>query len=67
MSHRVCSSLDSNLGEIFDTNVRFIATGINYSSWALVNFIFNHFIRRRFFAWWTKYSTSFYSSPMMFY
>ncbi|KAJ5546140.1 hypothetical protein N7494_003725 [Penicillium frequentans] len=32
------------------------ATGINYSSWALVNFIFNHFIRRRFFAWWTKYN-----------
>ncbi|GMG13730.1 unnamed protein product [Aspergillus oryzae var. brunneus] len=32
------------------------ATGINYSSWALVNFIFNHFIKRRFFAWWTKYN-----------
>ncbi|KAJ5620322.1 hypothetical protein N7510_004306 [Penicillium lagena] len=32
------------------------ATGINYSSWALVNFIFNYFIRRRFFAWWTKYN-----------
>ncbi|KAE8356743.1 OPT oligopeptide transporter protein-domain-containing protein [Aspergillus coremiiformis] len=32
------------------------ATGINYSSWALVNFIFNHFIKRRYFAWWTKYN-----------
>ncbi|CDM35740.1 hypothetical protein DTO013E5_10159 [Penicillium roqueforti] len=32
------------------------ATGINYSSWALVNFAFNHFIKRRFFAWWTKYN-----------
>ncbi|CAG8093190.1 unnamed protein product [Penicillium olsonii] len=33
-----------------------IATGINYSSWAVVNFIFNHFIKRRFFAWWKKYN-----------
>lgn len=32
------------------------ATGINYSSWALVNFIFNHFIKHHFFAWWTKYN-----------
>ncbi|KAL5360526.1 small oligopeptide transporter [Aspergillus floccosus] len=32
------------------------ATGINYSSWAMVNFAFNHFIKRRFFAWWTKYN-----------
>lgn len=32
------------------------ATGINYSSWALVNFIFNHIIYRKFFAWWTKYN-----------
>ncbi|CAI7641429.1 unnamed protein product [Penicillium pancosmium] len=32
------------------------ATGINYSSWALVNFLFNHFLRRKFFAWWTKYN-----------
>lgn len=33
------------------------ATGINYSSWALVNFIFNHIIYRKFFAWWTKYNS----------
>ncbi|CAG7956299.1 unnamed protein product [Penicillium salamii] len=32
------------------------ATGINYSSWALVNYIFNHFIKRRYFTWWTKYN-----------
>ncbi|GLA43108.1 hypothetical protein AnigIFM63309_000834 [Aspergillus niger] len=32
------------------------ATGINYSSWALVNFAFNHFIKKRFFAWWKKYN-----------
>ena len=32
------------------------ATGINYSSWALVNVIFNFWIFRRFFAWWTKYN-----------
>ncbi|KAJ5033012.1 uncharacterized protein L3040_009597 [Drepanopeziza brunnea f. sp. 'multigermtubi'] len=32
------------------------ATGINYSSWALVNIIFNHWIKKRFFAWWSKYN-----------
>ncbi|KAL2011109.1 hypothetical protein VTN00DRAFT_3827 [Thermoascus crustaceus] len=32
------------------------ATGINYSSWAIINFTFNHYIKRRFFAWWTKYN-----------
>lgn len=32
------------------------ATGINYSSWALVNYIFNHWIKGRFFSWWTKYN-----------
>ncbi|KAK7536973.1 small oligopeptide transporter, OPT family [Phyllosticta citribraziliensis] len=32
------------------------ATGINYSSWALVNYIFNAHLRRKFFAWWTKYN-----------
>lgn len=35
------------------------ATGINYSSWALVNIIFNHWIKRRFFAWWCKYLVCF--------
>ncbi|KAI9839138.1 MAG: hypothetical protein M1819_003131 [Sarea resinae] len=32
------------------------ATGINYSSWALVNFIFNHIIYKRYFSWWMKYN-----------
>ncbi|EME38617.1 hypothetical protein DOTSEDRAFT_91998 [Dothistroma septosporum NZE10] len=32
------------------------ATGINYSSWAIVNLIFNHWIKNRFFAWWAKYN-----------
>jgi OPT family oligopeptide transporter len=32
------------------------ATGINYSSWALVNYIFNQYIYRKFFGWWTKYN-----------
>lgn len=32
------------------------ATGINYSSWALVNFIFNQVLFKKFFAWWTKYN-----------
>jgi hypothetical protein len=32
------------------------ATGINYSSWALVNVIFNHWLKRKWFAWWSKYN-----------
>lgn len=32
------------------------ATGINYSSWALVNLVFNGWIKRRFFSWWAKYN-----------
>jgi len=32
------------------------ATGINYSSWALVNIIFNFWLKKRFFAWWSKYN-----------
>ncbi|OAA55787.1 small oligopeptide transporter [Niveomyces insectorum RCEF 264] len=32
------------------------ATGINYSSWYIVNVIFNKIIYKRFHAWWTKYN-----------
>ncbi|KAI0596361.1 small oligopeptide transporter [Biscogniauxia sp. FL1348] len=32
------------------------ATGINYSSWYIVNLIFNKIIYNRFYAWWTKYN-----------
>ncbi|KAK4495351.1 hypothetical protein PRZ48_013682 [Zasmidium cellare] len=32
------------------------ATGINYSSWAMVNLFFNHWIKDKFFAWWAKYN-----------
>jgi len=32
------------------------ATGINYSSWALVNVIFNKWIKGRWFPWWSKYN-----------
>lgn len=32
------------------------ATGINYSSWALVNALFNRLVFRRAFAWWSKYN-----------
>ncbi|MCJ1313528.1 hypothetical protein MMC25_007207 [Agyrium rufum] len=32
------------------------ATGLNFSVWALVCFIFNYIIRRRAFAWWGKYT-----------
>ncbi|RDW87223.1 small oligopeptide transporter-like protein [Coleophoma crateriformis] len=32
------------------------ATGINYSSWAAVNLIFNWWIKKRWFAWWTKFN-----------
>ncbi|KAI0014757.1 OPT family small oligopeptide transporter [Xylariomycetidae sp. FL0641] len=32
------------------------ATGINYSSWYIVNLIFNKLIYTKFRAWWTKYN-----------
>lgn len=32
------------------------ATAINYVPWAGVGFIFQYFIRRRYFSWWTKYN-----------
>lgn len=34
------------------------ATGVNFSSWWVVNVLFNGWVRRRKPAWWTKYSTS---------
>lgn len=32
------------------------ASGINYSSWAIVGFIFNFCIRRYHFRWWMRYN-----------
>ncbi|KAI9861905.1 MAG: hypothetical protein M1813_004973 [Trichoglossum hirsutum] len=32
------------------------ATGLNFSVWAIVCFLFNYLIRRRAPAWWTKYT-----------
>jgi hypothetical protein len=32
------------------------ATGINYTSYILVGFVFQFWIRRRYFAWWSKVS-----------
>ena len=32
------------------------ATGINYSSWFLVAFVFQYLIRKRNFAWWSKFN-----------
>ncbi|EJF56838.1 OPT oligopeptide transporter [Dichomitus squalens] len=32
------------------------ATGINYSSWFLVGFIFQFLVRRRNFVWWSKFN-----------
>ena len=32
------------------------ATGINYSSWFAVGFVFQYLIRRRNFAWWSKFN-----------
>ncbi|KAG9002777.1 hypothetical protein FRB93_011379 [Tulasnella sp. JGI-2019a] len=32
------------------------ATGLNYVPWAIVGFIFQFFVRRRYFSWWTKYN-----------
>jgi OPT family oligopeptide transporter len=43
------------------------ATGINYTSWALVNWVFNGYIKAKFFAWWTKYNVCyFFHSPFFF-
>ncbi|KAH6910295.1 OPT oligopeptide transporter protein-domain-containing protein [Coprinopsis sp. MPI-PUGE-AT-0042] len=32
------------------------ATGINYSSWFLVGFMFQYIVRKRNFAWWSKFN-----------
>jgi hypothetical protein len=32
------------------------ATGINYSSWFAVAFIFQYWIRKKNFAWWSKFN-----------
>ncbi|KAF8700923.1 hypothetical protein AX14_000602 [Amanita brunnescens Koide BX004] len=32
------------------------ATGINYSSWFLVGFVFQYLLRKRNFAWWSKFN-----------
>jgi len=32
------------------------ATAINYVPWAIVGFIFQYVVRRRHFAWWSKYN-----------
>ncbi|KAG2015329.1 peptide transporter MTD1 [Coprinopsis cinerea AmutBmut pab1-1] len=32
------------------------ATGINYSSWFLVGFMFQYLVRKRNFAWWSKFN-----------
>jgi hypothetical protein len=32
------------------------ATGINYSSWFAVGFVFQFIVRKRNFAWWSKYN-----------
>jgi len=32
------------------------ATALNYAPWAIVGFIFQYVLRRRHFAWWTKYN-----------
>ncbi|KAI0882943.1 small oligopeptide transporter [Annulohypoxylon maeteangense] len=32
------------------------ASGINYSSWYIVNLVFNKIIYKKFYAWWTKYN-----------
>jgi hypothetical protein len=32
------------------------ATGINYSSWFAIGFIFQYLIRKKNFAWWSKFN-----------
>ncbi|KAI9462115.1 OPT oligopeptide transporter [Boletus coccyginus] len=31
-------------------------TGLNFIPWAIVGFIFNYHVRRRYFSWWVKYN-----------
>lgn len=40
------------------TGVQYLppATGINYSSWFLVGFIFQYLVRRKNFAWWSRFN-----------
>jgi len=40
------------------------ASAVNYVPWAIVGFIFQYFIRRRHFSWWTKYNCE--SSVLVF-
>jgi hypothetical protein len=47
------------------------ATLLNYVTWVLVCFVFNNFIRRRHYGWWSKYnceypSLRFVKRPMLF-
>jgi OPT oligopeptide transporter protein len=37
------------------------ATPLNYVPWVLVCFLFNYVIRRRHFAWWSKYNCDYAS------
>ena len=32
------------------------ASAVNYVPWAIVGFVFQYVVRRRHFAWWTKYN-----------
>lgn len=41
------------------------ATGISFSSWWIVNLIFNGVLRRRKPAWWSKYSMFIVSSSLL--
>ncbi|KAG9310425.1 OPT oligopeptide transporter protein-domain-containing protein [Chiua virens] len=46
-----------NFPVIFNgTNLIPPATALNFIPWALVGFIFQFFVRRRYFAWWAKYN-----------
>ncbi|KAI7237892.1 small oligopeptide transporter, OPT family [Hortaea werneckii] len=41
---------------VYSSSVIWGLIGINYSSWALTNLIFNHWIKNKFFPWWAKYN-----------
>ncbi|KAI7636157.1 small oligopeptide transporter, OPT family, partial [Hortaea werneckii] len=41
---------------VYSSSVIWGLIGINYSSWALTNLIFNYWIKNRFFPWWAKYN-----------
>lgn len=41
------------------------ATAVNYIPWALMGFIFNYVIRKRYFNWWAKYNCDYRNTSII--